>query len=62
MVKKTSKPVEVTYKPGEISPHSGQYKNEKTGYEVTVVKGEPFPPTPEKGQSYKLVDRTKHKK
>ncbi|HVE45524.1 MAG TPA: hypothetical protein VNA57_02090 [Acidimicrobiales bacterium] len=47
-------------KPGETAPSSGQYKNTGTGKEVTVVKGEPLPPTPRPGQSYKLVDKTKH--
>lgn len=49
------------YKPGEIAPTSGQYKNSSTKTEVTVVKGEPMPPTPGKGQNYTLVDPTKHK-
>lgn len=47
--------------PGEKAPVSGQYQNPKTKTEVTVVKGEPLPPTPGKGQGYKLVDPTKHK-
>jgi len=50
------------FKPGQKAPASGQYKNIKTGYEVTVTKGEPLPPTPKKGQGYILVDKTKHKK
>jgi len=50
------------FKPGEIAPISGQYKNIETELEVTITKGEPFPPTREKGQKYMLVDRTKHKK
>lgn len=50
------------YNPGEKADISGQYKNIKTEREVTVTEGEPFPPTPEKGQKYILVDRTKHKK
>ena len=50
------------FKPGEKAPVSGQYKNTSTGTEVTVTKGEPFPPTPGKGQKYVLVDPTKHKK
>ena len=49
------------YRPGEKAPQSGQYKNTSTGYEVTVVKGEPLPPTPKSGQCYILVDKTKHK-
>lgn len=51
-----------TFKPGEKAVISGQYKNTGTGREVTVVKGEPFPPAPKKGQRYVLVDPTKHKK
>jgi len=49
------------FNPGEKADISGQYINIKTKREVTVTKGEPFPPTPEKGQKYRLVDRTKHK-
>ncbi|MCK4395293.1 MAG: YjzC family protein [Candidatus Marinimicrobia bacterium] len=50
------------FKPGEKAPRSGQYKNIKTGGEVTVVRGEPLPPTPKKSQRYKLVDPTRHKR
>lgn len=50
------------YRPGEKVPVSGQYKVSRTKREVTCVKDEPFPPTPEKGETYRLVDRTKHKK
>ncbi len=49
-----------TYSPGETCPKSGQYKNTGTKKEVTVVKNKPFPPTPESGQKYVLVDPTKH--
>ena len=54
-------------KPGEKAPKSGQYeivgpRRGKTGNERTVVKNEPMPPTPEKGQKYQIVDPTKHKK
>ncbi len=56
-----------TYKPGEKSPRSGQYgivgpRKGRTGQERTIVKGEPFPPTPEPGQAYVLNDPTKHKR
>ena len=37
------------FKPGEKAEVSGQYKNIQTGKEVTVTRGEPFPPTPKKG-------------
>jgi len=54
------------YKSGEIADISGQYGiNDPveglTELEVTVVKGEPFPPTKEPGQTFILVDETKHK-
>lgn len=56
-----------SFKPGEKSPRSGQYgivgpRGGKTGQERTVVKGEPFPPSPEPGQEYILNDPTKHKR
>jgi hypothetical protein len=54
-----------TYKSGEKAPNSGQYeivgpRGGKTGKERTVVRGEPFPPTPESGQGYILNDPTKN--
>jgi len=49
------------FKPGEKAKVSGQYENIKTGREVTVTQGEPFPPTPKKRQGYILTDPTKHK-
>lgn len=53
------------YRPGEKVPASGQAevigpRGARTGVERTVVKGEPFPPTPEPGQAYRIVDKTKH--
>ena len=53
-------------KSGEKAKTSGQYgivgpRGGKTGKEVTVVKGEPFPQTPKPGQTFILVDKTKHK-
>lgn len=55
-----------THKPGEKAPASGQYgivgpKGGKTKTERTVTRDEPFPPTPEPGQKYIIVDRTKNK-
>lgn len=55
-----------TLKPGKTAPRSGQYeivgpRGGETGKERTVVKGEPLPPTPGKGQTYKLVDPTRNK-
>lgn len=53
-------------KPGSTAPRSGQYeqvgpRGGKTGHEVTVVKGEPLPPTQKPGMTYTLVDATKNK-
>lgn len=53
-------------KPGQAAPRSGQYeqigpRGGKTGHEVTVVKGEPLPPTQKPGMKYTLVDPTKNK-
>ena len=54
-----------TLKPGQHAPASGQYQQlgprGAVKREVTVVKREPLPPTPAKGMSYKLTDRTKNK-
>lgn len=55
-----------TYKPGQTAPRSGQYeilgtRGGDTGEERTVTKGEPLPPTPKPGQSYRLNDPTKNK-
>jgi hypothetical protein len=52
-------------KPGQKAIRSGQYeivgqRGGRTGKERTVTKGEPLPPTPQKGQKYRLVDPTKH--
>ncbi len=54
-----------TGKPGQKAPVSGQYgivgpRGGKTGTEITVSKGETLPPTPKPGQSFVLVDKTKH--
>lgn len=53
-----------SFKPGEKAPNSGQYQiigpRGGKGPERTVTKGEPLPPTPQKGSSYELVDKTKH--
>lgn len=53
-------------KPGNKAPASGQYgivgpRGGQTGKEVTVVKGEPMPPTPKAGQGYVMNDPTKNK-
>lgn len=53
-------------RPGVDAHVSGQYeligaRGAGTGVEVTVTRGEPFPPTPNKGMSYHLRDKTKHR-
>ena len=48
--------------PGTKAPTSGQYRNNSTHTEVTVVKGEPLPPTRKSGQTYSIADQTKHKR
>lgn len=54
-----------TYKPGEKAPKSGQYAitgpRGGQGPERTVVKGEPLPPTPKAGSTYRLTDPTRTK-
>lgn len=52
-------------RPGESAPRSGQYeqigpRGGRTGSERTVTRGEPMPPTPKPGMSYRLTDPTKH--
>ena len=49
-------------RPGTETPVSGQYRNNTTRTEITATKGNPLPPTPGGGQSYTLVDKTKHKR
>ena len=53
------------HKPGSKANVSGQYgiigpRGGNTNKERTVVKGEPFPPTPKPNQKYVLKDKTKH--
>lgn len=55
------------HKPGQKAPASGQYpiinaQGRPTGEERTVVRGEPFPPTPKARQTYGDPDRTKHRR
>ena len=55
-------------RPGQKVEISGQVEivgrrgGKLKGIERTVVRGEPYPPTPEPGQRYKMVDPTKHTK
>ena len=52
-------------KSGQNVPISGQYavigkRGGQSGDEITGVRGKTLPPTPKPGQTYKLVDKTKH--
>lgn len=52
--------------PGTKTPISGQYeirgqRGGHTGVERTATKGEPLPPTPQRGQGFSLADKTKHR-
>lgn len=54
-------------RPGKDVSVSGQYeltgsRGKGLGGEYTLVRGEKFPPTPKSGQSFRLVDKTKHKR
>lgn len=54
-------------RPGDSTPRSGQYerigpRGGRSGEEVTSTAGNPLPPTPRPGQSYRLVDPTKHRR
>lgn len=51
------------YKPGQKVPISGiygVYRGRRKINEVTCVKGEPFPATPEKGSVFRLIRATHH--
>lgn len=52
-------------KPGQKAPVSGQYeiigvRGGHSGVERTVVRGEPLPPTPTPGQTYRVSDPSKN--
>lgn len=50
-------------KPGQTVKDSGIYKSNKSGTKSTLVKGEPAPPTPKKGEMWKqIVDTNRDKK
>ncbi|MCJ7530531.1 MAG: hypothetical protein MUO64_05805 [Anaerolineales bacterium] len=49
-------------RPGTPAPSSGQYRprGQPKAPEITAVEGKPLPPTPKPGQTWVLVDETKH--
>lgn len=51
--------------PGTRAPVSAQYeivgpRGGRTGQERTVVRGKPLPPTPARGQTYRVADPTRN--
>lgn len=50
------------YTPGTPVPDSGTVKVPGKPGEVTVVKNEPFPPPPAKGDKWVYTRKTPHKK
>jgi hypothetical protein len=50
-----------TVRPGQKVSDSGIYKDTKSGTKATMVKGEPAPPTPAKGSTWKQVYDTNPK-
>ncbi len=50
-----------TVKPGQEVQDSGIYQSSKSKQKSTMVKGEPAPPTPQKGEVWKQVVDTNPK-
>lgn len=48
-------PKRPTIKPGTKVPDSGIYKSTRSKTKATMVKGEPAPPTPKKGEKWTQV-------
>jgi len=44
-----------TVTPGGKVADSGIYRSSKSGRRATLVKGEPAPPTPQKGETWRQV-------
>jgi hypothetical protein len=47
-----------TVKPGVKVPDSGIYQSTKSKQKTTLVKGEPAPPTPQKGEEWTQIVNT----
>lgn len=50
-----------TVTPGSKVPDSGIYQDQRSGKKSTLVKGEPAPPTPQKGGKWKQIHDTNPK-
>jgi hypothetical protein len=48
-------------KPGQKVPDSGIYQSSKSKQKATMVRNEPAPPTPKKGETWKQVVDTNPK-
>ena len=48
-------PARKPIKPGQEVQDSGIYQSSKSKIRATMVKGEPAPPTPQKGEQWKQV-------
>lgn len=46
------------YKPGQTCKQSGQYGN-ADGDQITMVRGETFPPTPRPNMTWRLTDASR---
>ena len=44
-----------TVAPGGKVPDSGIYRSDKSGQRATMTRGEPAPPTPRRGETWKQV-------
>lgn len=47
-----------TVTPGKPVPDSGIYQSSKSHTKSTMVKGEPAPPTPKKGETWTQIHNT----
>lgn len=54
-------PRKPTVIPGKSVPDSGIYESSKSGTRATMTRGEPAPPTPKPGETWKQVVDTNPK-
>lgn len=54
-------PRKPTVRPGQTVSDSGIYQDKSSGRKSTLVRGEPAPPTPEKGGVWKQIHDTNPK-
>jgi hypothetical protein len=50
-----------TVRPGQRVPDSGIYRSNRSGTRSTMVRNEPAPPTPQKGEVWRQVVDTNKK-